>query len=74
MNKDKFCGNCRFLNITEDIQNMFKLNKISHRCTLFNIHLLHREYHPELPRCEECMNTTIKNDVLKMIFREEAEK
>lgn len=49
-----YCGDCKYLSLTEREQNMFNLKKISHRCTLFNSIVLHKDKHPEIQRLDIC--------------------
>lgn len=55
--KHEFCNNCKFLSLTEEKQNKYKLNKKNHYCNLYNKTIFHKEYHPKLPRLDECMRT-----------------
>jgi len=78
MNKEKidpnkYCNRCRFLNVTEEEQNKIKLNDnqlTKHHCILFNRVLFHREYHPNIPRIEECYRLSNTNFEFKMFDNE----
>jgi len=65
----RYCDKCRFLNVTEEEQNKIKLNDnqlTKHYCLLFNQMLFHREYHPKIPRIEECFRLSNTNFEFKM--------
>lgn len=49
----RFCGNCSFLNITEEEQSKQK-NKDRHICNRYKKVLLHNGHHPQLPVLTEC--------------------
>lgn len=79
--KHEFCNNCKFLSLTEEQQNKYKSylskNK-SHYCILYRKNILHKEYHPKLPRLEECIranhNFELENSeiVVGIILSEQA--
>jgi hypothetical protein len=69
----RYCDNCRFLKVTEEEQNKIKLNDnqlTKHHCILFNRVLFHREYHPNIPRIEECYRLSNTNFEFKMFDNE----
>lgn len=62
--KYKYCGNCQFLNITEQEQNRFKGNAINHRCTLFNKRVVHTctdKFNDDIIRLDKCIKLKIKD-------------
>jgi hypothetical protein len=69
----RYCDNCRFLNVTEEQQNKIKLNDnqlTKHYCLLFNQMLFHKDYHPKIPRIEECFRLSNTNFEFKMFDNE----
>ncbi|MGJ0847457.1 hypothetical protein ACR77J_12270 [Tissierella praeacuta] len=52
--KLKFCDYCRYLTLTENQQQILKLNSTPHRCILLDKQILHKGQHPRLPRLEDC--------------------
>ena len=46
---------CKYLNITELEQNKLP-GKPDHRCLKWNKRLIHGVFHPELIRCQECID------------------
>ena len=65
----RYCDKCRFLNVTEEEQNKIKLNDnqlTKHYCLLFNQMLFHKDYHPKIPRIEECFRLSNTNFEFKM--------
>ncbi len=52
-----FCGECRFLSITEKEQNKLK-NKPDHICRKYDNKLVHLQFHPRILKCKECLNHT----------------
>lgn len=50
---NKYCGNCRFLNVTEEQQLKMRI-KPNHFCKKFKKVVLHGDEHPELPKLDEC--------------------
>mgnify|MGYP000992880286 FL=1 len=56
MNNIYFCGKCKYLNPIEHDQSIKKEN---HICYKYNIRVYHREFHPEILKCSECINDNI---------------
>jgi len=53
--KCKYCKtDCKYLSITEENQNKQKI-KDNHFCYKFEIKLFHYLDHPNIHRCEECL-------------------
>lgn len=50
----KYCDDCKFLSLTEKQQSLRKLNHLDHICTLLDKRVMHKGYHPRLPRLEDC--------------------
>lgn len=49
------CNNCKFINMTEDEQNLLENGKkINHKCIIFNRLLFHRYKHPSIKPCQKC--------------------
>lgn len=63
-----FCDNCQFLSITENDQQKIN-NKLPHRCTLFNVDLLHGDMHPKLLKLDLCKKLNLNNFVISEINR-----
>ncbi len=49
----KFCGKCSYLTLIEEEQTGSKRNEV-HFCKLFKKKVFHFNYHPYLPRLDEC--------------------
>jgi ribosomal protein L33 len=54
-NNSEYCGECIHLNVTEKEQTNMRI-KPNHYCNKFKKVVLHREYHPNLPKLEACIN------------------
>lgn len=52
-NNMRFCGNCKFLSITEEEQDKQK-NKDRHVCNRYSEILLHNGFHPRIPVLNIC--------------------
>jgi len=66
MDKNNYCDDCQFLNVTEDMQRYLG-NKFNHVCLLTGQQIMHGISHPNLERLECCKKTHLKETVINFV-------